>query len=711
MTRPLRSVLETTLGFHRHLLRFLYLSPLFRWTGKPLAKCTYLYRLPAAAWLLPQNPLFVGDFYASSNQDLDATRNLWAHYIAFGAGQARDPHPLFSTDFYLRENADVRARGLNPLLHYVEFGAAENRRPHPAFDPIYYFTQRPGLQQTGANPLLHYWFHGRHEGVAAVQPPATVTKLLHPATQPARKSCERSIEAPRPQPVFSILLPTFNTPPDLLRTAIASVTRQSYPHWQLCIFDDGSSNRETLAIVKRYVDSRDSRIRTELGTLNSGTASATNAALARARGDYIAMLDHHDELDPQALEEVAALLQEDPSLDVVYTDQDYVDVHERQTETLLKPDWSPEMFRGVMFVNQLLVVRTELARAAGGFDSAFDRIQDFEFMLRVSEKTTRIGHVPRILYRRRSAPGSLADGAPNEVSLEPLQAAAVNAHLARCGIQAVASPDPALTHRLILRPAKRFTFPRVLIAIRNPERDSIGPTLRSILQHSTYPNFTVCLPQGSFEQLPEDPRIQSGDLDAIHQEIADEEFLVWIDSGLEVVTAAWIETLLMYAEQPDVACVSPLMVREGRVHCSGLVLGMNDSVGYVMRGLPSDSEGYAGSLACAREVSAVSGECMMIRGAVLRSLGPNVRYYSTSAFAGADLSVRGLSRKKRNIVTPQAIVQVQRGALSSGSKLDEQLFADRWRDLIDQGDPYYNPNFLLAPPGYQLRSAIAGAVA
>jgi len=165
----------------------------------------------------------------------------------------------------------------------------------------------------------------------------------------------------------------------------------------------------------------------------------------------------------------------------------------------------------------------------------------------------------------------------------------------------------------------------------------------------------------------------------------------------------------MYCEQPDVACASPLMVQEGRVWCAGLVLGMNESVGRVMKGLLPDSDGYAGSLSCSREVSAVSGECMMIRGSMFRRLGGNIKYYSRSTWDGADLALRGLTVKRRNIVTPRAVVRKRLAEVTAaGGRLDEQLFADRWGDLIRQEDPFYNSNFLLAPPGYAVETAVAG---
>jgi GT2 family glycosyltransferase len=707
LTTPLRAT-GALLKSQRWIARLLFESPAFSWIGKPLAKCIYAWKLPGSGLLLPSNPLFSLDFYSTSNSDLKSGRNLWAHYLGFGADEGRNPHPLFSTSYYLQQNSDVRSRKLNPLVHYVTHGAAENRAPHPSFDPYYYLAQRPDVKAMGLNPLLHYWELGRNEGSLPNGSKASYrARSSSVLTQTGLGPGEGQTGH---LPLFSILLPVFNTPPELLRLAIGSVFRQSYPRWQLCLYDDGSTSEDTLAVVTEYATLRDSRVVVEFGKANLGIARASNAALALARGDYVGMLDHDDELDLDALRAVAELLMQDPSLDVVYTDQDCVDAQGRRIGTLLKPDWSPEMFRGVMFVNHLLVVRAELMRRVDGFDPSFDRIQDFEFMLRVSERTDKIGHVSRILYHWRSILGSVASGANSKGILEPLQARAVNAHLVRRGIGAVATPHPSLPHRLILRPSQRSSFPRVVIAIRETQLGSVDRAVQSIVHRSTYPSFVVYIPHALCGGVTADPRIRGRELEDVHERIESDEFLVWIDGDLEVLTPDWIETLLMYCEQPDVACASPLITRQGRVWCAGLVLGMNEAVGPVMRGLAQDSDGYAGSLSCSREVSAVSGECLMIRGAMFQRLGGNIKYYASSALDGADLALRGVSVKLRNIVTPQAVVQKHGAdALPPGWKLDEELFADRWRDLVRQGDPFYNSNFLAALPGHAIEAAVAGS--
>ena len=293
------------------------------------------------------------------------------------------------------------AAGVNPLAHYLNFGATEGRGPNPLLTPRVP-RGAPGTRRGTDKPAPALpEIRGRGQAdLAAFDEGAAVVRRL---------SLETVSRDYGFQPTISILMPTYNTPARYLRRAIDSVLSQVYPYFELCINDDGSTSAETLATLDECAR-RDRRIHVKRSPVNMGISRATNAALGVARGDYVAMLDHDDELAPEALVEVVRALNRDPDLDVVYTDQDYIDADGTVAEPFFKPDWSPELFRGVMYVGHLLVVRRTLASEVGGFDAKFDNVRDFEFMLRLSESTSRIHHVPKILYHWRRVPGSVAYG-------------------------------------------------------------------------------------------------------------------------------------------------------------------------------------------------------------------------------------------------------------------------------------------------------------
>jgi len=712
---PLRWIGMPVVKVYSGAMRVIFGSPAFRYTGKPLARLLSNINIPGARWLLPQVPLFDARFYQERYPDAaKASKNLWAHYLAYGCDESREPHPLFQGDYYRLHNPDVAAAGINPLVHYFGHGAGEGRDPNPNFRTSYYLEHYPDVRESGINPLLHFALYGKTEGRQVSPPPISAVSVLPPAPVSQLKiNSSPDVEASTAAatgPLISVVMPTFNTPSRYLRLAIESVLSQRYQRWQLCIYDDGSSEPETLKTLKAY-EGRDQRMRIEFGGRNQGIASATNQAISLATGQYVAMLDHDDEIVPEALLEVAKVLNADPAIDVIYSDQAYIDADGGNPEPFHKPDWSPHMFRGVMFVGHLLVVRRSLAVDLGGFKSNFDRVQDFEFMLRVSEKTSRIYHLPKNLYYWRRIPGSVAFHGDEKGPIEPIQAAAVNAQLSRLGIPAVAEPHPALAHRLVIKPLPRTSTPSVLIAVRDAPSFDLSSPVESILEKTAYSNFKLLIarPPAS-TKFARDRRVEVGNRAKLKAQSPD--YLVYLNSDLEVLTADWIDNLLLYCEQPQIACAAPLIVDEGgKVWHSGLVLEKNGNLGHPMRGWPAEGDGYAGSLSCAREVSCVSGECLMVSRQTLEAFGGLVCYYQDPLFEGADLALRAHTMGRKSIVTPRAVLRKHSGSKQSESyELDRALFPDRWSGLAKFGDPYYNPNFASPPPGYQPLKSAATAV-
>src|SRR4051794_20867920 len=292
------------------------------------------------------------------------------------------------------------------------------------------------------------------------------------------------------RPLISVVMPTYNTDPRYLREAIASVRRQHYPSWELCIVDDGSTRAACRRLIGRCA-SRDSRIKAKLLPRNTGIANATNEALALAGGELVAFLDHDDALTDDALLRMARAFAEH-EIDVAYSDQDKITPDGRRADPFFKPDWSPVYALGAMYIGHLLVVRRSVAEAVGGFDPEFDTIQDFEFMLRVSERTARIHHIPRILYHWRAIPGSIAAGALEKGGVPELQARAVTAHLRRRGIAATAVPHPSIPPRARLRPEPRSTAAPVSVVVPVGDRaDRVERCLDALFERTAHPNLEV----------------------------------------------------------------------------------------------------------------------------------------------------------------------------------------------------------------------------
>src|SRR4051794_24714762 len=284
------------------------------------------------------------------------------------------------------------------------------------------------------------------------------------------------MEVTAERPLISLVMPTHDTETGYLKEAIASVRAQSYPHWELCVVDDGSSRSETRRAIERAV-SRDPRITARLLDENSGISAATNQGLELCRGELVGFLDHDDTLAGDALELFAEAFAEH-EFDVAYSDQDKITADGEIVDPFLKPDFSPVYALGAMYVGHLLVARRELVRAVGGLDSAFDGIQDFELFLRLSERTNRVHHIPKVLYHWRAIPGSIALGESEKEGVPELQARAVEAHLRRRGVAADASPHETIAHRVRLRPAPRESEASVSVVI--PARAAPGLALSAL---------------------------------------------------------------------------------------------------------------------------------------------------------------------------------------------------------------------------------------
>ncbi|MEP7071571.1 MAG: glycosyltransferase [Verrucomicrobiota bacterium] len=517
-------------------------------------------------------------------------------------------------------------------------------------------------------------------------------------------------------PIISVITPAFNTRPRWLVEAAASLLKQTFSDWEWCIVDDGSDDTETRQALSALASAHP-RIRVTSGR-RAGISAATNLALDQATGEFVCFLDHDDVLAPEALASIAEKLNE--GLDVVYSDEDKLDDKSGTLlEAFFKPGWSPEYFRGVMYVGHLLCLRRELACRVR-FKSEFDGIQDFEFMLRVSETTSRIGHVPKVLYHWRKTPGSIAQNADAKPNLGLLQQRAVNDHLARISLPAQAQAG-VTTHRLKIVPAQRASSPRISIIIPTKDAsDLLAQCLKSLFEKTKYSNFEVLLIDNdttspeAFRVMGSYPVVRyylpnpfnfsrANNLAAQH---ATGEYLVFLNNDTEIVAPHWLDHLLYYVSQSDVGAAGALLLHgNGAVQHGGVVLGMRGTADHAMRGFAAKSDGYAGSLSCAREVSAVTAACLAMRKSVFEEIGGFNEHFFT-IYQDVDLCLRLRQQGLRIIWTPQALLlhHESHSRQDYYDVVDRYLLLDQWENVIKQGDPYYNPNLNLERGDYSFRS-------
>jgi hypothetical protein len=490
---------------------------------------------------------------------------------------------------------------------------------------------------------------------------------------PAWASAQKSAETPlRPTgPLISILLPIFNTPPRFLSECIESVRAQIYPHWELRIVDDGSTQPELPALLARFAR-RDERIRVERLPKNGGISRATNHALAAVQGEFIACLDHDDRLHPQALAEVVQRLLA-TAADAVYTDEEKITEDGAPCLGIFKPDFSPEFFRGVMYVGHFLCARTSVARTIGGFDPRFDGVQDFEFALRLSEHTSAIEHIPRVLYQWRMSPSSSAQAGNVKGDMDQRQLAAVTAHLARIGRAAVVTSLGA--HRLRLLPVPNENSSPVIIARTAASAEKIRQTF------ATGEIKILASPS------PAELRRLLASLES--------ERLVWVNEPVALTSPFDLSALAGFLDDPSVAAAAPvLLANDGKIFAAGAILTSAGKIVPAMRGFAREGDGYNGSLRCNREVSTVLAACVALRKKdLLEHLNETAHPFTDSGMAEL---CQALRRRGARILAC--------GGLQFGT---ERSWADQGtvgQVAASWPDPYYNPQFDETKGDYRLRT-------
>jgi hypothetical protein len=325
-------------------------------------------------------------------------------------------------------------------------------------------------------PLMAFWpfsVWAGHRRYSQLDPYA-VWMSFNSRAPVHRKRLRAAIDRLPSRPVFSVLMPVYNTPPDLLSQAIASVVGQSYESWELIVVDDGSTTQKHHAELQGW-SRRDPRVKPHFRSRNGNISIATNAAAALAEGDYLVFLDHDDLLHPDALAHLALHVVADPEADLIYTDDDKITADGRRHSPQFKPDWSPELLLSFCYVGHLKAVRTRLFRDVGGMRAGYEGSQDHDFFLRASEQARRVGHIPQVLYHWRVHPGSTAaDGRVKPLSFEAGRLALKEAFRRR-GVSCEVCRGTA---REALELTESNHIPK-LQSLRDRLSSGIGPTVRS----------------------------------------------------------------------------------------------------------------------------------------------------------------------------------------------------------------------------------------
>lgn len=515
------------------------------------------------------------------------------------------------------------------------------------------------------------------------------------------------------QPLFSVVVPVHDPPPAILREAIASVQAQTYTHWELCLVDGGSLDSD-IAEILNEAKASDARLRLEYLSENRGIAGNSNAAAALATGEFLVLLDHDDLLAPDTLFEVAQALNENANTDIVYFDEDKLSEDGRErSEPFLKPDWSPEL---LLSANYLMhsVIRRALFLRVGGFREDTEGAQDWDLLLRCTEQTAAIVHIPKFLYHWRQMIGSTAATYEAKPYVFDNQLRIVQEHLRRRGL-------PAAKARFVNPGQLQVVWPtrnsRVSIVIPTKEKvELLRPCLNSLLQHTAYGDFEVILvDNGShqpetlayYDEIRRDSRVRILDYPHPFNYSAANNFgaaeatgdlLLFLNNDIEILDADWLEELVRWAERPEIGAVgAKLLYPDGRIQHTGVIIGMEGHASHIFWGAPEHYGGIFGSSDWYRDYMAVTGACMMMRRTLFEEVGRFDEAYEL-AFSDIEICLRIVEAGYRNIYTPFARLRHHEGG-SRGQHIpvDDILRGYEHMHLfVEQGDPYFNPNLSYA---------------
>lgn len=523
------------------------------------------------------------------------------------------------------------------------------------------------------------------------------------------------------EPLISIIVPTYNTPIKYLQEMIDSVINQSYANWELCIADGSQGNQKLEKELEKY-HQLDARIKYTLLDQNYGIAKNTNAALELANGEYIGLFDHDDLLTPDALFEVVKSLQ-DIQYDILYTDEDKTNSqHTEYMDPNFKPDYSPDLFRSHNYITHFFVVKSSIIKGVGGFRSEFDGSQDYDVMFRCIEQSKKIYHIPKILYHWRMHSNSTAKNPESKMYCYDAGKRAIEEHYQRVGIKAKVENQKqwGMYHTIY----ETTGNPLVSIVIPNKDQKEIlERCIDSLYQKNKYQHFEIIIVENNSEtkeifEYYEDIQKQHDNIQVVMYEgefnysainnfgvkYTKGDYILLLNNDTEVIVEDALSELLGCCMQENVGIVgAKLLYEDNTVQHGGVVIGFGGFAGHVYTGLHKDECGYMVRSQINCNYSAVTAACMMIKKQCfeevnglseefkvglndidfclkVRQLGYLVVYNAHSLWYHYESKSRGYED------TPEKRKRFE-GEIA--------LFQSKWKDILIQGDPYYNQNFVI----------------
>ncbi len=558
---------------------------------------------------------------------------------------------------------------------------------------------------------------------------AWIRKKLDPVTLQAEYDNE--IDKISKRPTVSVIMPVYNPELSFLKDAIESVISQSYENWELCIADDCSPNPQIQRLLNSYA-MKDKRIKVELRETNGHISACTNSALALAEGEYVLLLDHDDVLTTNCLFEVVKHINENPDDELIYSDEDKMLSSNVFVDPFFKPDWSPDKLMATNYVSHVAVIKRSLIHEVGGFRLGFEGSQDYDLMLRCTEKAKSIGHIPKILYHWRIHELSVA----GNTDVKPYAYIAGKKALEEALVRRNLPGEVQYTSQRGRYRIKYKIRKEGKVSIIIPTKDAtdmMKNTIDSILSLTEYPNYEIIVLNNNstskaffdlmkfytekhkdiFRCVDASFPFNFSKLMNLGSSLSTGEYILMLNNDVEILKGDWITWMVAYCQnEPTGAVGVKLLYPDDTIQHAGTVIGLGDDkvAAHAFVGYHKNATGYFNKLQFVSNYAALTAACLMVRKSVYDEVGGMDEALEVE-YNDVDFCLKLIDSGYYNIYLPDVVLyhyeSATRGHPSQDKKSYERhvreikYFRSKWNKYI-KNDPFYNPNFSLDNEGFRV---------
>ncbi len=614
------------------------------------------------------------------------------------------------------------------------------------FEKVKYYFRRYGIIET-LKKILKRIFHITENRMSNQEQYKAWMKNNLPTEKDYEFQINRKFDS---NPKISLVVPMYNTNEAFFQELLNSVKNQTYSNWELCLAD--GSDIENINFKNLFEN--ESRIKYKFLNKNEGIADNTNEAIKMATGDFIGFLDHDDLLSRDALYEIVKVINENMGVDFIYTDEDKIDEKGNFFEPYFKPDYSPETLECNNYITHFVVVNCNLMKKVGYINSKFNGAQDFDFVLRATQKANKVIHISKILYHWRSAENSTANIASAKPYAYETGVDVIKENLKQLKKDAIVEYGQDVPGIYKVK-YKVIGKPKVSILI--PNKDNIKllkNCITSILKMTSYNNYEIIIIENNSEKnetfkfynellkinkvkilnynkntildnngekevkfknnLENAKEFNYSKLINFGVKNCNGEYILQLNNDTKLLSKDWLEFFIGYAQQKEIGAISGrLYYNDKTIQHAGIIVGISGIAGNALVNLPYGKHAYFGRESAIRNVSAVTGACLFCR----KELYEEVEYMDENnfkvAFNDVDFCLKLLKKGYRNLYIPYVELfhyeSKSRGyeyskAKEERFKLECENFKEKWKDFLEKGDPYYNKNFTRKTCNYDIET-------